>query len=87
MVSAPAASGAAGASSDANAIPAARVTVTHGFKQDTYTLGNDEGQVILQWPLKMSQESYDEFVEWLDLQKRKIARLSGVKLPDPKKPQ
>jgi hypothetical protein len=48
-----------------------------GFKQDIYTLGN-EGQVILQWPEKMSQESYDEFVDWIELQLRKIARLSGV---------
>ncbi len=49
-----------------------------GFKQDVYTLG-DEGQVILQWPEKMSQASYDEFVDWIDLQLRKIARLSNVK--------
>jgi hypothetical protein len=39
----------------------------------------EEGQVILQWPEKMSQESYDEFVDWIELQLRKIARLSGVK--------
>jgi hypothetical protein len=47
------------------------------FHQDVYTLG-DEGKVILQWPEKMTQESYDELVEWVDLQLRKIARISGV---------
>lgn len=54
-----------------------RSSVQQGFKQDVYTLGS-EGQVILQWPEKMSQESYDEFVDWIELQLRKIARLSGV---------
>ncbi len=54
-----------------------RMAVQQGFKQDVYTLGS-EGQVILQWPEKMSQESYDEFVDWIELQLRKIARLSGV---------
>jgi len=63
----------------------AKPAVMQGFKQDVYTLGNDEGQVILQWPQKMTEESYNEFVEWLDLRKRKIARLNGIK-PDPKKP-
>lgn len=53
------------------------------FKQDTYTLG-DEGQVILQWPEQMTQESYDELGEWLDLQMRKIARLNKLNL-EPKK--
>ena len=49
-------------------------------RQDNYTLG-DEGQVVLQWPEKMSQESYEEFAEWIDLQMRKIARLNSIKLP------
>jgi hypothetical protein len=57
--------------------PVSQQRSQQGFKQDVYTLGN-EGQVILQWPEKMSQESYDEFVDWIDLQLRKIARLSGV---------
>lgn len=53
--------------------------IQKSFKQDIYTLG-EEGQVILQWPEKMSQASYDELVEWIDLQKRKIARLNGIEI-------
>jgi len=49
------------------------------FRQDVYTLGG-EGQVILQWPEKMGQESFEELVEWLELQKRKIARLNGIEI-------
>ncbi len=54
------------------------------FKQDIYTLGTDEGQVILQWPEKMSAESYAELEDWLALQMRKIARLNSIK-PEEKK--
>lgn len=32
----------------------------------------------------MSAESYEEFVEWLELQKRKIARLNDIKPKSPK---
>ena len=45
------------------------------------------GQVILQWPEKMSQESYDEFVDWIELQMRKIARPSGIQPETQNKPQ
>lgn len=43
-----------------------------GFKQDTFSL--DEGNVILQWPDAMSQDSYEDFKSWVELQLRKIAR-------------
>lgn len=43
-----------------------------GCKQDTFSL--DEGQVILQWPEKMTSASYDDFKAWIDLQVRKIGR-------------
>jgi hypothetical protein len=50
-----------------------------GFNQDVYTLGG-EGKVILQWPDKISQESYEELSDWIDLQLKKIARLNKIKL-------
>lgn len=53
------------------------------FKQDVYTLG-DEGQVVLQWPEKLVQESFDEIEEWIKLQLKKIARLNNLK-PSEKK--
>ena len=43
-----------------------------GMNNDTFTL--DEGQVILQWPAKMSPESYEDFKSWLDLVARKAKR-------------
>lgn len=43
-----------------------------GIKQDVFSL--DEGQVVLQWPAKMSAASYRDFKDWIDLQVRKIAR-------------
>ena len=42
------------------------------MKHDTYTL--DEGNVVLQWPSKLSQESYAELEDWLDLMGRKMKR-------------
>jgi hypothetical protein len=45
-----------------------------GMNSDTFTL--DEGQVVLQWPAKMSPESYGDFKDWLDLIARKIKRSS-----------
>jgi len=42
------------------------------MKNDVFTL--DEGQASLQWPAKMSQESYDDFKSWLDLIARKAKR-------------
>jgi hypothetical protein len=49
-----------------------------GFNQDVYTLGS-EGKVLLQWPEKISQESYDELSDWIELQLKKIARINGLK--------
>ena len=43
-----------------------------GMKQDTYTL--DEGDVVLQWPAKLSQEGYEDVKAWLDLIARKMKR-------------
>jgi hypothetical protein len=49
-----------------------------GLNQDVFTLGS-EGRVLLQWPEKMSQASYDELSDWIELQLRKIARINGLK--------
>jgi hypothetical protein len=49
-----------------------------GFNQDVYTLGS-EGRVLLQWPEKISQASYDELSDWIELQLKKIARVNGLK--------
>ena len=49
-----------------------------GFNQDVYTLGG-EGRVLLQWPEKISQASYDELSDWIELQLKKIARVNGLK--------
>jgi hypothetical protein len=43
-----------------------------GVKQDTFSL--DEGQVVLQFPEKMSSDSYEDFKDWIELQLRKIKR-------------
>ena len=49
-----------------------------GFNQDVYTLGG-EGRVLLEWPEKISQASYDELSDWIELQLKKIARINGLK--------
>lgn len=43
-----------------------------GMRQDTFTL--DEGQAVLQWPEKLSAESFEDFESWVELQLRKIKR-------------
>lgn len=43
-----------------------------GSRQDTFSL--DEGNVVLQWPDKMSQESFEDFEAWMQIQLRKIKR-------------
>lgn len=43
-----------------------------GIKQDTFSL--DEGQIVLQWPAQMSESSYEDFKDWVELQLRKIKR-------------
>jgi hypothetical protein len=47
------------------------------LRQDTFTL--DEGQVVLQWPANLSEASFEDMKDWLDLQMRKIRR--GVQTP------
>ncbi len=49
-----------------------------GFNQDVYALGS-EGRILLQWPEKISQQSYDELSDWIELQLKKIARINGLK--------
>lgn len=43
-----------------------------GIKQDTFSL--DEGTAVLQWPSQLSEESYEDFESWIQLQLRKIKR-------------
>lgn len=43
-----------------------------GSRRDVFSL--DEGQVILEWPEKMSAESYEDFQSWVEIQLRKIKR-------------
>lgn len=44
-------------------------------KQDIFNM--DEGPAVLQWPSKMSAESFEEFKDWIELQMRKIGRSVG----------
>ena len=46
--------------------------------QDVYALG-PEGELILQWPARIGQASYDELTEWMELELRKIARINGLR--------
>ena len=48
------------------------VAAAIGFKQDIFSL--DEGDVVLRYPAKMSQASYEDFNDWVELQLRKIKR-------------
>jgi len=48
-----------------------------GFHQDVFALGR-EGEVLLQWPDKLSQESYNDLLAWIELELNKIARLNGL---------
>jgi len=43
-----------------------------GNRRDIFSL--DEGQVVLEWPEKMSAESYEDFQSWMEIQLRKIKR-------------
>lgn len=45
---------------------------TSGSRRDVFTL--DEGVVVLEWPEKMSAESYEDFQSWVEIQLRKIKR-------------
>lgn len=43
-----------------------------GCRRDVFSV--DEGEIVLEWPEKMSAESYEDFQSWLELQLRKIKR-------------
>jgi hypothetical protein len=49
-----------------------RIAPKPGMNNDVFTL--DEGEVVLQWPTRMSPESYEDFKDWLDLIMRKAKR-------------
>lgn len=51
-----------------------QVQPREGMNTEIFTL--DEGEVSLQWPAKMSPESYEDFKAWLDLIARKAKRVS-----------
>lgn len=56
-------------------LPAPRtdaLTPRVGMKQDTYSL--DEGDVVIQWPARLSQEGYEDLTHWLDLISGKMKR-------------
>ena len=46
-----------------------------GMKEDVFTL--DEGDVVFQWPERLSQESYEDLEAWAKLIMRKIQRSVG----------
>ncbi len=50
--------------------------VAVGFKQDVFTLS--EGDVVLRWPNGLTKESFQDFTDWLEVVKKKIARAAGV---------
>jgi hypothetical protein len=54
-----------------------------GATQEMMTL--DEGQVVLQWPAELGQDSVQEFEDWIDVLVRRIRRKAG--LPREKKPE
>ena len=54
-------------------LPTIPPTGTNGqLRQDTFSL--DEGQVVLQWPANLSEHSYEDMKDWIELQMRKIRR-------------
>lgn len=52
--------------------PLKRREVKPGMKEDVYTL--KEGDVVFQWPDRLSSESYEDLKDWTALLLRKIAR-------------
>lgn len=42
------------------------------MKQDIFTL--EEGVAVLQWPSQLSESSYEDFKDWIELQLRKIKK-------------
>lgn len=60
--------------------PSMTTTKSANFKEDVFTL--EEGQVIIQWPEQLSQESFDDFESWLQLVIRKVKRSVKTELPE-----
>ena len=56
------------------ALPATGVPVVAqaGIRQDVFSLA--EGPVTIQWPASLSQNSYQDVADWLEIVKRKIGR-------------
>ena len=52
------------------------LTPRSGMKQDTYTL--EEGDVVIQWPARLSQESYKDLEVWLKLMASKMQRAVAI---------
>jgi hypothetical protein len=65
-----------GKSAKVGTIPTAvkRFSAKQGMNNEVFTL--DEGEVILQWPSRMSAESYEDFKAWLDLIAKKAKRMA-----------
>lgn len=63
---------ASGQTPPANSFSPPPLKLQSGARQDVFSL--DEGSVVLQWPEKMSQDSYDDFEAWMQIQLRKIKR-------------
>lgn len=63
-----------GATADAPKPPAPplRVKPMDAHLQDVFNV--DEGQALIQWPGAMGQASYQDFVAWIEIVKRKIKR-------------
>jgi hypothetical protein len=57
---------------DPKAVNKRRRPMTEGTKEDVYTLA--EGDVVLQWPIGLSQKSLAEVEDWLGLMLRKLKR-------------
>jgi hypothetical protein len=53
-----------------------------GMKQEVFTLS--EGDVVLQWPARMTAEEYEDFKGWLKLIENKAGR--AVREVDPADP-
>lgn len=59
--------------------PPAKRQMATGFKEDVFSL--DEGQVVLQWPDRLSKDSAADLQDWLELIGRKIKRAVQAQQP------
>lgn len=51
----------------------------HGMKEAVFPL--DEGQAVVQWPDRLSPESFEDFENWLHIVIRKAKR--SIRTDDP----